>query len=164
MVSQAAMSLRAGLEQKMRELEEAVAGVKEAAAGQRPAEGEWCCKEVLSHLLGDEGEDVEAPFRRFMDEDRPLIGIMTGLPYYTPTRQAMSVGDLQGAVSSRYRGLADFLSSLTDEQLKRKARVPLLKETPIREYPTMAQFVGVLDFHLNDHVNQIRNARQQIGA
>lgn len=149
----------------MRELGEALDGLDEAKAGQRTSEGEWCCKEVVSHLTGDEGESFAARLRRFIDEDTPLIGVVVGLPYYTPARQAMSLTELRAGVSKQYQDVADFLGSLTDEQLARKARVPLLKETPIGEHPTLAQWAGALiNFHLTDHINQLRNARQQIQA
>src|SRR3972149_2348981 len=95
MVSSAAVSLREALGQKMQELGEALEGLDEAQAGQRPAEGEWCCKEILSHLTGDEGESFVASLRRFVDEDTPLIGVVAGLPYYTPARQAMSLEELR---------------------------------------------------------------------
>ncbi|MCH7523055.1 MAG: DinB family protein [Chloroflexi bacterium] len=164
MVSEAGTSLRDALGQKMDELSEALNGLDEAKAGQRAADAEWCCKEILSHLMGDEGEDILAPFRQIIEEDTPLIGIVTGLPYYTPDRQTMSLAEMRGAVSSRYRELAEFLGGLTEADLARKARVPLFKETPIGEYATMAQFAGALNFHLTDHINQISNARQQVGA
>ncbi len=164
MVSEAGTSLRDALGQKMDELSEALNGLDEAKAGQRAADAEWCCKEILSHLMGDEGDDVLAPMRQIIEEDTPLIGIVTGLPYYTPDRQTMSLTEMRGAVSSRYRELAEFVGGLTDADLARKARVPLFKETPIGEYATMAQFVGALNFHLTDHISQISNAREQVGA
>ncbi len=164
MVSAAATSLRETMEQKLQELGEALDGLDETKAGQRPVEGEWCCKEVLSHLMGDEGDDILAPIRLIIEEDTPLIGLVTGLPYYTPKRQPMSLSEMRGAVSSRYQELAEFLASLSEEQMARKARVPLFKETPIGEYATLAQFVGALNFHRADHINQVRAARQQIGA
>ena len=160
MVSEAGTSLREALGQKMDELSEALDGLDEAKAGQRVADAEWCCKEVLSHLMGDEGDDVLAPLRRIIEEDTPLIGIVTGLPYYTPDRQTMSLAELRDAVSSRYRELAGFLGGRTEADLARKARVPLFKETPIGEYATMAQFAGALNFHLTDHISQINTARQ----
>ena len=163
MVSQAAMSLRDALGQKLQELGEVLDGLDEAKAGQRMAEGEWCCKEVLSHITGDEGESYVAGFRRFLDEDSPLIGVVVGLPYYTPARQAMSLSELRAGVWKQYQEVADFLGGLSDEQIARKARVPLLKETPIGEYPTLAQWAGALiNVHLVDHINQLRNTRQQI--
>ncbi len=165
MVSPAATSLRDAMEQKLQELGEALDGLDEAKAGQRAAEEEWCCKEVLSHLTGDEGESFVDGFRRFIDEDTPLIGVMVGLPYYTPKRQAMSLSELRAGVWKRYQEVSDFLGGLSDEQLERKGRVPLLKDSPMGEYPTLAQWAGALiNFHLPDHINQIRNARQQIGA
>ena len=165
MVSQAAMSLRDALGQKLQELGEVLDGMDETKAGQRMAEGEWCCKEVLSHITGDEGESYVAGFRRFLDEDSPLIGVVVGLPYYTPARQAMSLTELRAGVWKQYQDVADFLGSLSDEQFARKARVPLLKETPIGEYPTLAQWAGALiNVHLVDHINQLRSTRQQIEA
>lgn len=163
--SAAAASLRDKIESRLRELDEALAGMDEAKAGQRHADGEWCCKEVLSHLMGDESESYAAGLSRFIDEDSPLIGVVVGLPYYTPARQTMSLTDLRAGVWRQYQEVGEFLGGLSDEQLARKARVPLLKESPMGEYPTLAQWVGaLLDFHLPDHINQIRNARQKIGA
>ena len=161
MVSATAMSLRDALAQKVRELAEAVAGIDEQAAARRPSEGEWCAKEVLSHLCGDEGESFVTGLRRFVEEDTPLIGVVAGLPYYSPRRQGMTVAELLSAVEQRYEEMAGFLGGLSDEQLARKARIPLLKETPIGEYPTLGQWAGALiNFHLADHINQIGKARQ----
>ncbi|MBI2913945.1 MAG: DinB family protein [Chloroflexi bacterium] len=161
MVSAAATSLRDALEQKLRELEEASAEVDKEAAARRPAEGEWCVKEVLSHLCGDEGESAVARLRRFVDEETPLIGIVAGLPYYSPKRQAMPVAELLSSVRAQYEPMGEFLAGLSDEQLARKGRVPLLKDSPFGEYPTLAQLAGALiNFHFADHVNQIRNSRQ----
>lgn len=165
MVSQAAVSLRDTLEGKLEELGEALEGLDETKATERPGDAEWCCKEVLSHLLGEEGDDLVTGLRRFLDEDTPLIGLVTGLPYYTPERQKMSLSELRAGVWKRYQGVADFVGDLSEEQLARKARVPLLKDTPLGEHPTLAQWVGVLiNLHLPDHINQVRSARERVGA
>jgi len=146
---------------KIQEIEEAVAGISEEAAARRPAEGEWCVKEVLSHLCGDEGESFAAGLRRFVEEETPLIGVVAGLPYYTPKRQGMTAGELLSAVRGQYQEMAGFLAGLTEEQLARKGRVPLLKDTPLGDEPTLGQWAGaIIDFHLTDHVNQIRNSRK----
>ncbi len=165
MVSQAATSLSDALGQKVRELEEAAAGIGDETAGQRPAEGQWCVKEVLSHLCGDEGEDFGAGLRRFLEEDTPLIGVVAGLPYFTPQRQKMSVSDLLATARRQYGEIAIFLGGLRDDELAHKARIPLLKETPIGEYATLAQWAGaIINFHLPDHINQLRTIRDQVGA
>lgn len=165
MVSTAATSLRDSLGQKMRELEEAVADVSEEVAARRPGDAEWCVKEVLSHLCGDEGQGFSVNFSRFIEEDTPLIGIVTGLPYYTPKRQAMTSDKLLSTVREQYGEIAQLLGGLSDEQLARKGRVPFLKETPLGEYPTLAQFAGaIISFHLTDHINQIRTAAQRVAG
>lgn len=165
MVSQVATSLRDALAQKMQELEEGIRGVDEDAAGRRPAAGEWCVKEVLSHLCKDEGESLVHNLRRLADEDTPLIGFASGLPFYTAKRQGMRVAELLAVVRGQYDEMASFVGGLSDEQLGRKGRVPILRDTPIGEYPTLAQFAGaMINLHLNDHINQIRDARQQAGG
>ena len=165
MVSQAATSLGEGLEGKLRELGEALDGIGEEQAAQRPADAEWSCKEVLSHLMGDEGEREVDRLQRFLDEENPLIGVVVGLPYYTPERQAMSLPELRAGVWKRYEEMAAFVSGLSDEQLERGARIPLLKQTPIGEQATLAQWVGVItSFHLPAHIEQVKAARNALGA
>ena len=148
----------------MKELGEALEGMDEEDAARRPADGEWCCKEMLSHLMGDEGESFVTGLRRFLNEDTPLIGVVAGLPYFTPARQAMSLSELRAGVWRQYQEVADFIGSLNDEQLTRKARIPLLKETPIGEYATLAQWAGaIINFHLTDHVGQMGKVRAALG-
>ena len=149
----------------MKELGEALEGMNEEDAARRPADGEWCCKEMLAHLMGDEGESFVAGLRRFVDEDTPLIGVVAGLPYYSPTRQAMSLSEMRAGVWRQYEEVADFISGLSDEQLGRKGRVPLLKETPIGEHPTLGQWAGaIINFHLTDHIGQMGKVREARGS
>ncbi len=152
-----AVPLQQQLDAKVNEIKQVVGAVGEEKGARRPADGEWCVKEILSHLCGDDGHNFMDWYTRFIDEDRPLIGIVSGLPYYTPARQSMTVSDLLSQVESQYQQVAQFLGGLSDEQLNRKGRVPLLKDTPLGEYPTLALFAGgLINFHLNDHINQLR--------
>ncbi len=156
-----AVPLQQQLNAKVDEIKQVVGAVGEEKGSRRPADGEWCVKEILSHLCGEEGEGFGERLRRFIDEDTPLIGIVTGLPYYTPKRQAMSVSDLLSLVESQYKQMGDFVGGLSDEQLARESRIPGLKDTPIGEYPTLALFAGgLINFHLNDHINQLRRLCQ----
>lgn len=132
MVSQAGTSLREGLEARLAELGEALDGIGEEQAGQRPGDAEWCCKEILSHLTGDDGAGFLDGLRRFLDEDTPLIGVVQGLPYYSPARQAMSLSELRAGVWRQYQGIAEFVGGLSEEELSRKARIPLLKDNADR--------------------------------
>jgi len=69
---------------------------------------------------------------------------------------------LQQQLDEKVREIKQAVSGISEEQLNRKARAPQLKETPMGEYPTLGQLaVALINFHLNDHVNQLRNLSQQ---
>ena len=153
-----AASLKDQMSQKVRELHEAVSGLSEEKASQRPAEGEWCAKEVLSHLTGEEMDTFYADLKRFLEEDTPALDVIPGQAHFDDERKSWSTQALLGAVEKQYNEIGTFLAGLSDEQLNRKGHVPLLKETPIGEYPTLGQWAGALiNFHLNDHVQQLQS-------
>ena len=153
-------SLQAQLDQKVQEIKQTVAGMSEEKASKRPGEGEWSVKEVLSHLSGGDGDDF-AILRRVTQEDTPVVEFEIGVSHYEG-RENMSAAELTSRVESTYGEMGDFLSGLNEEELNRKARSPQLKETPIGEYPTLGQLAAALiNFHLNDHINHLRNLSQQ---
>ena len=154
-------SLKQQLDQKVQEVKQAVSGLSEEEASKKRREEEWSVKEVLSHLSGDGSSDAVSLLDRVIKEDTPQIDIHPGQSYYEG-RESLPLTELTSRVESTYGGMGAFLSGLSEEQLNRKAQVPLLKETPIGEYPTLGQLAGALiNFHLNDHVQQLRNISQQ---
>jgi hypothetical protein len=153
-------SLKQQLDQKVQEIKQAVSGMDEEAASRRPAEGEWSAKEVLSHLSGEDSRDFVARLQRILDEDTPRIDVTPGISYYEQ-RKGASTSELLSQVESSYGEATKFLAGLSEEQLNRKANVPLLKETPFGENVTLGQLAGLLiNFHLNDHINQLRTLNQ----
>jgi hypothetical protein len=153
-------TLKQQLDQKVEEITQTVAGMSEERASKRPGEGEWSVKEVLSHLSGGDGDDF-AILRRVTQEDTPVVEFEIGVSHYEG-RENMSAAELTSRVESTYGEMGDFLSGLNEEELNRKARSPQLKETPIGEYPTLCQLAAALiNFHLNDHINHLRNLSQQ---
>ena len=151
-------SLGDQLTQKVSELKQVISGISDDQASKAQAEGGWCAKEVLSHLIGDEHSAIVERFKRFVEEDTPTIEVVRGVSAFDARRQQTPVPQLMETVESRYRTLAEFLSGLSDDQLGRKAHVPLLKESPLGEYPTLGQWAGfVINFHLTDHINQLRS-------
>lgn len=141
--------------QKVSEIKQAVAGLNDARASQPQAAGEWSVKEVLSHLCGQTDALSMYEFERFLAEDTPDLGISPG--QYGDIRKDIPLSELVAKVDSDYAAIGRFLAGLSDGQLSRKARVGFLKESPLGEYPTLGQWAGaVINFHLADHVNQIR--------
>jgi hypothetical protein len=150
-------TLQQQLQQKVSEIKQAVSHLSDDEASKKRGGEEWTVKEVLSHLSGDGSTDATALLGRVIQEDKPLLDIHPGMSYYEG-RENLSLGELTSRVDDTYRKMGSFLSGLNEEQLNRKAHVPLLKETPIGEYPTLAQLAGaVINFHLNDHVQQLQN-------
>lgn len=153
-------SLQQQLQQKVEEIKQAVSGIDEQKATRHPADGEWSAKEVLSHLCGDTDALSMYEFKRFLDEDTPALGIAPGS--YSDVRSDAPIAELTSKIDSDYGQIGKFLAGLNEEQLNRKAHIPFLKETPIGEYPTLGQWaMGVINFHLNDHVQQLKTLSQQ---
>jgi hypothetical protein len=152
-------TLQQQLDQKVQEIKQVASGLSEQKAAKAPAEGEWCAKQVLSHLCGDDDALSMYEFKRFLDEDTPDLGITPG--QYGDNRKDARVTELVSKIDSDYSAMGKFFAGLNDEQLGRKAHVPFLKETPLGEYPTLGQWAGaIINFHLNDHIQQLRTLSQ----
>lgn len=142
---------------KVNEVKSLVSGMSVEQALKKPSAGEWCANEVLSHLIGEELGEWKARIEAFVIQDTPTIEITPGISFIEG-RSGQSTGELLAEFESAYSTFGTFLAGLSQEQLSRKAHVPLFKETPLGEYPTLEQFAaGVISFHVADHVQQIRS-------
>jgi hypothetical protein len=149
-------SLKEQLEERLRTIEQLTASLSEEQAAQAP-EGEWCVKEVLSHLAGEETETFYDGIRRFLDEDTPEYRITPGDSYFAGGRANASVAELARHVIEQYRRVGEIVGSLTEEQLARKAHLPAFKETPLGEYPALGVWVaGIINYHLPSHIEQLQ--------
>ncbi len=154
-------SLKDQLEERIRAIEELTSGVSAEQAGKAPAEGEWCIKEVLSHLAGPETQSFYDGIRSFVDEDTPAYDLTPGQSYFGSAREAASVAELRTSVIDQYKRIGDLLGSLSDEQLSRTAHTPEFKETPLGEYPTLGAWsAGLINYHLPDHIAQLQSLCQ----
>ncbi|HET9476830.1 MAG TPA: hypothetical protein VFP63_05010, partial [Dehalococcoidia bacterium] len=91
-------------------------------------------------------------------EDTPFIEIIPGQSNFDDEQKERPVADILSDVVARYSEVAGFLGSLSSAQLQRKAHVPLFKETPFGEYPTVEQLAsGLINFHMSAHVGQLQN-------
>ena len=159
-VSPAASGLVDGLQAKMSELEAALAGVTEEEAS-RPIDGDWTIRHILSHLLGAEGPSLVERLQTFIDQDMPTVDVAIDDPVFTPSRQRMSYAQLFDAVRKQYADMAAFLSQCTEEHFERRGRIPeYFKNTPLTDTPTLSLWsVGLIQFHLADHIKQISEHR-----
>lgn len=148
--------LAQGIRATITELKAACAGVDEAAASRAPA-GRWSPKEILSHLLGPDAGGLSPLLQRFLDDEVPLIEIVPEQTYYTGPRRDKTFAELLRELEQKYEGLARYAEGLTEAQLARRAHIPLFKDTPLTEHPTLGAFIGGLgQYHVQMHTGHLR--------
>jgi hypothetical protein len=141
---------------KMEEFAGLCAGLDEKTASSAPP-GRWSPKEIISHLCGPEGVGILPGIRAILEQDIPRLDMKAEDPFFTGKRPQMTLAELLREFTTEYGRIADLVAGLSDAQLSRKAHIPLLKETPMGEYPTLAVFVGALaEHHIGFHVDHMR--------
>jgi hypothetical protein len=126
--------------------------------------GEWTTREVLTHLLFEPGWDAVAMLKSFTDRELPVIEIEAGDPFITPERRTMTLAQLLGALDGQRRAVFDYLGTLSEDALGRKARIPLFKTFMGTDEITLPVFVGALfEYHWNDHASQLAKIRDAVG-
>lgn len=150
--------------QKVEDFKGLCQGIDEATASRAPA-GRWSPKEIVSHLCGPEGIGFMTSIRVFLEKDTPRVDIDPENPFFTEKRARMSFAELLAEFESEYRGIAEFATGLSEEQLGRKAHIPLLKETPMSEYPTLATWIAAIgEHHLGMHTDHMREILEGLGV
>lgn len=152
-----AQSLKTLFDDRAAQIEAAVAGLSEERARQKPAEGEWCVREVLYHLAGDANETFLEGINRFLEEDKPELPLTPGDVYLSPEREAAGVGELASMVAGQYRELGEMVSRLDDGQLARIGRIGFLKQARGTDEVSLSEWVSLIaNYHLDLHIGQLR--------
>lgn len=148
--------LAQNIRQKVDEFKQVCQNIDEGQAGRAPA-GRWSPKQVVSHLCGMEGTGLMPMVRAVLEKDTPLLDIEAENPFFTGERASMTLAELLSKFEGEYGRIAEVVEGLTPEQLKRKAHVPIFKETPLGEYPTLVGLIGGLaEYHVGFHTKHLK--------
>jgi len=151
------------VQEKIGEFMDVCKGIDEETASRAP-EGRWSPKQMVSHLCGPEGIGYIASLKAFIELDTPRLDIVPENPFYTDKRAKMTMVQLLTELDAEYGRIAGYVAGLTDDQLARKAHIPLVKDTPMGEYPTLAMWIqAIAEYHVGFHIDHMREILKALG-
>jgi hypothetical protein len=147
---------------KAADFKELCEGLDEETASRAPS-GRWSPKEIVSHLCGPEATGYMPTISAFVEKDMPRLDIEPENPFFSENRARMTFAQLLDEFEQEHDRIAEYVVGLSEEQLGRKAHIPMLKESPMGEYPTLAGWIEAIgEYHVGMHIDHMREILQAL--
>jgi hypothetical protein len=149
---------------KMTEIRSLCEDLDDEAASRSPS-GRWSPKQIISHLSGPEGKSFIQTINLLLEHENPRLDIEAGNDFFTENRSRMTIKKLLAECEREIDQIADRVATLSEAQLGKKIHVLLLKDSPIGEYPTLAELIGAMgEWHMDFHIKHMKEILQELGA
>ena len=164
MATPAGNRLAESIRLKMAEIRSLCEDLDDETASRSPS-GRWSPKQIISHLAGPEGKSFVRTLNLLLEHENPRLDIEAGNDFFTENRSGMTIQELLAECEREIAKIADLIAGLSEAQLGRKIHVPLLKDSPIGEYPSLAELIGAMGgWHMDFHIKHMKEVLQELGA
>lgn len=132
-----------GWEAYIAELRQAGANWERTPVTSGEGEDAWCARQVAEHIAGASGYFARA-IGKAIGVDTPRAGQQV----FETAAQALE------ATPVVHAGLVEVVEQVRDDQLTTEMELPPLGKT------TLANVIGIVAYHLNDHAQQLKTLRE----
>lgn len=124
----------------------------------------WSPRDIITHLMGTLERNTYRALQAIIADDVPPVPFEGGNPYRSPETRAMTLAQLLDRLETLEERLEELVSSVSDEQLARKARMVRPDGTFVREISFLETAHRAFTAHWPEHTKQLYAIREELGV
>ncbi|MSQ14201.1 MAG: ClbS/DfsB family four-helix bundle protein [Dehalococcoidia bacterium] len=125
----------------------------------------WSPRDIVTHLMGALERNTYRALQAIIMDDTPAVQLEGDNPYRSPETRAMTLAQLLDRLVTLEERLEELVSSVSDEQLARKARITGWADgTPLRELTFLEVAHRAFTVHWTEHTKQLYAIREALGV